>query len=511
MSDSWARAALATAAASVVAVFIILPQCVGRFSGDAMIHLTFAERLASRNVIQFNGDESSAGTTSLLWNLIEARLLSSLSLPTALWAISGLCLAAWIATGFVAFRIARDLGAGTGAAVLSFCVVVAMPGTIANAPLGMESPLFALLVALALRNVDRLGQPSHVQSFGAAMGYGALSGVMAWLRPEGLIVAGIALLWLGACKQWRALALSLLFVTIIGAAILSFHVHATGQWLPGSGVARVAAARRDSLSVHVGPVWMYGRPISRLLGYAFFFAPSMLMLAPRSLVFSRCNSRGRVMAAAALAGVLLYSFVTGAAHTGRYIMWMWAIMVPLSVAALERTSRAWAPLFAAVNFIAVGAAESLARGRDPAQTGGVSIAKLVLSASQRAEVTDQVIAAIGRHEGPMPRLGFVEVQARWSVDDRVSIESLDGRTSDSLHPMRFDVDGCPMVWAEPPRNIVLFESIRGVAPQCRFPSWVDAFEKARSLAASDSNCWRRIETKPWSLGLIWTGSCDSAR
>lgn len=508
-SDNWVRAAVATGIASIVAVLVILPRCIGRFSGDAMIHLTFAERLAHRNVLEFNAGESSAGTTSLLWNLIEASLLSVLSLPAALWAILAICLSTWVASGFVAYRIARDLGAGQGAATLTFCVVVGMPGTIANAPGGMEGPLFALLVALVLRNVERTAY-ARLQSFTSAVAYGALSGVMAWLRPEGLVIAALALIWLVASRQWRTLGFSVLFVTIIGVAVLSFHYYSTGHWLPGSGVARVAAARRDSLSVHFGPFWLYGRPVSRLIGYGMFCVPAVLMLAPRVAVFSQASRRARVMAASAVAGIVLYSFVTGAAHTGRYFLWIWPILVPVAVAAVERRSRVVGPVLIAINFVGVGAVECAARVRDPSQTGGVAIADLVHSFDRRSELTDLVITAIGHHQGPVPRLGFVEVQARWSVDDRVAIESMDGRTSDSRHPMAFDPDGCPKVWEEPPMNIVLFDSIRGMAPRCRFPAWVDAFELARSGKTAGSNCWREVKTTEWSVGLIWSGSCHSA-
>ena len=57
---------------------------VGRFSGDAMIHLSLAERAAHGAWFEFNPGEVSAASTSIAWTALEAALLRLGGFPFAL-------------------------------------------------------------------------------------------------------------------------------------------------------------------------------------------------------------------------------------------------------------------------------------------------------------------------------------------------------------------------------------------------------------------------------------------
>jgi len=64
--------------ASLCWLAIMFPKYLGRFSGDAMIHLTFSERITEGRWLEFNRGEASAGTTSFLWNIVESLALAHL-------------------------------------------------------------------------------------------------------------------------------------------------------------------------------------------------------------------------------------------------------------------------------------------------------------------------------------------------------------------------------------------------------------------------------------------------
>ena len=57
----------------------------GRFSGDAVIHLSISERAAAGGWFEFNPGEVASGSTSFAWTLIESTLLRVGGMPLLLW------------------------------------------------------------------------------------------------------------------------------------------------------------------------------------------------------------------------------------------------------------------------------------------------------------------------------------------------------------------------------------------------------------------------------------------
>ncbi len=331
MADPF-RTPLRIASAALVALGLanLLPG-VGRFSGDAMIHLSIAERAARGGWFEFNPGEVSAATTSVAWTAFEAALLRVGGFPFALAVVASVSVAALVLAASLVRRFALRLGASPAAATVGALLFASLPGVASNAPLGMENTAFA---AASMAFLLRVTAPAAWERVTSVAAHGLLLGACGLLRPEGVVLVLPALV---ACGSSRGRAsrgfIALLSSAVMIAPVVYVHWRVTGRWVPASGISRMMAARRDPLSLHLaGPLWLY-------LGALARFA-TLLPLVLLAFVAARADNvpptPRRVLITAIVAGLLLYSLVTGAAHVARLSQWLWAPLAALAAAGVSR-------------------------------------------------------------------------------------------------------------------------------------------------------------------------------
>ena len=493
----------------------VLPRA-GRFSGDAMIHLGIAERAASGRWFEFNPGEVTSATTSPAWTALEAALLALGGYPLTLAVVSFLTLAALAGAALLVRRLALRLGATGPAASLGGLLFASLPGVASNAPLGMESGAFAcasLAFLLAVTTPGRLGRPLHAAALGALLGLCVL------LRPEGVLLsvaAAVALASSGSRRRAGAAALALAAVLVVAPALYA-HWRITGRLLPGSGLSRVMAARRDPASIHLaGPLWLYLAAPARLL----------VQLPLAWLAFEGARPAGpspstrRALLATLAAGFALYTLITGAAHVARLTVWLWALLSALAAAGLSRrlargVGGRWLAVACAAHLTVAGA-ETVARWRSVSQgSGGFDRATLLRATDGRRARTDRVLRALCRggccREGVVPAVAAVEVQRRITLDARVSVASLDGVTAPARGggpSVGFDpATGCPRMDALLSHSAVLgvLEDPGAQLSRCT----TSPLARALSLA------WERPSLAPpgwrWDLALHgWVRRCHPA-
>lgn len=420
----------------------------GRFSGDAMIHLAVAERAARGAWFEFNPGELASATSSVGWTVFEAALFSVGGLPLALRAVAVASLASLALAAGLLHRLAQRLGADRSGAGLAALLFATLPGVASNAPLGMENTAFAasvLAVLLAVTNDRVWDRPA------GGLGVAALLALATWLRPEGVVlVVPVAVAWRG--RGVSRLATVLGVAALLAAPIAWWHWRVTGRLLPGSGVSRLMAARRDALSWHaVGPLWVYLAAPARLLALA--------PLAALAAVGWRAH-RDRAVATALAAGLGLYTFVTGAAHVARLSQWLWALLAALAAPGIttmlsrareSARARRWLAALALAH-VALAGVETALRWKQGASHGaGLDIAAIERAVARRGSGTDRVLRAVCAggccREGVAPAVALVEVQRRLSLDARVAVASLDGVASPvrrgGLAPTFDAATGCP--------------------------------------------------------------------
>ncbi len=127
----------------------------------------------------------------------------------------------------------------------------------------MENGLFGLIVALFFYLALRweTGSPQPRSTSFQRIVLGVLLGCGCWIRPEGFIVAAIAVVYLAASRisrsesVWSTCAALLPVVipcALISCGLILFHAIETGYLLPSSGKSRMFLGLRDSIAI--GPL-----------------------------------------------------------------------------------------------------------------------------------------------------------------------------------------------------------------------------------------------------------------
>jgi hypothetical protein len=443
-SGKGASNALKYAICALLAVFPFLYY--GMYAGDAMIHVVYAENAAAGRFFEFNPGEKSAGITSPGYMLLVTgvfRLMAPEAVPIA---VKWLNLAGWFGLLFASYRLGRTMGLSGNWALASLLVVGLMPGSAYNATIGMENGLFALvicafaLLVLAYRRLHPGARPVWAVELASA----ALLGLGAWLRPEGVAIAA---LWLStrcyvawrhgwAGRMWVGILAEGATVCVFVVGLLLFHHHHTGYWLPTSGVSRVLMAGRESASL--GPLIVHPRFALRLAAYL----PVTLLFAIGSIVALR--NRREAPERAFLVAVfwtffVLYSVVLGAVHVGRYVIFLMPLYGTIAVStALSMVARPPKALGRSVIVLLacavcwmggvywIEATQRLTLG------GWSALWDLADAPRNRTATSDALIRQLGAPTRRPITLAFQEVQARYWLDERFVVRSLDGRTDRRL-------------------------------------------------------------------------------
>jgi hypothetical protein len=407
-----------------------------RVSGDAMIHFVYADHAASGHWFQFNLGETSAGSTSVIYTVALTALVRAVGLNAAFHAACTACIVAVALTLWSVVRATRRATESAIWAAVAATMVAVNPGLTFNAPQGIEAPFFALAVASFLFR-DPAWKTAPIwrrDSIAAAL----TAALVAVLRPEGVVVLAVTLALAVGERRGAGGRTGVTGPMVLTAAAAGVALAAAGWWqwrwtgvfLPASAYSRLMMARREG--IHLGGVWIYPRFPIRLLAYAPL--PLATLAAPPLLRGDQANVRFARLAAALLAAIfVLYTFVTGAAHVARYMMFL---LPPMAFAATlvarrlwESRRGRWVVTLGAVALVASYGAEIFMRARWRRSFGSPTVAWIVDWHRVRSSHTDDWLRQIDfapEKCGKM-RISYQEVEAALSFDDRVDIVSSDGR------------------------------------------------------------------------------------
>lgn len=392
------------------------------FAGDAEIHLVYARNLAHGQPFEFNAGETSAGVTSPGWMLLLSLLFRAMPESAVIIALKVLCYAAWYGVLALAWQLGRTLVATRDAGALALAATGLIAGSVFNALVGMEAGFFALVVLAFLAVAIRWRWFEERTPRSTEVLVVALLSAACWLRPEGFVVALLAVAIRALrVREWAGF-FSMLGVLLGGGGLLAFHHAYTGLWLPASGLARRMAAM--SVAWHVGPVLVDPHVLSRLLAYA--------PLTALALIGTRSRPRRPAwlfVATVAWVFIGLYTFVLGAAHLARYLVFVMPLLALLAVRGVEtvRASRhfRWLALGGAAWMLVVFAVETVAR------MGALRSDSVALALAETSHVRERSDALLARLGAPVERpvtVALGEVHLRRTVDERFVVRPLDGRT-----------------------------------------------------------------------------------
>jgi hypothetical protein len=318
---------------------------------DSWIHLQFARNLAAGQGLSYNPGEPVTGSTAPLWTaLLSLLFLLPGGLGTVLAGAKLLGSTLYLAGIHATYRLARELGLGSGMAQLAAALTLGTSWLVWSALSGMEVPLFVLLslwgMVLQIRERRAPGRPP------LALG---LFGLAALARPEGLLLLVFAALdRLLVCDRGedggivlrrppvRKLAIGLGLAALAILPVAAFYVATGGSVLPTTFVAKGAEVRR----------WLPdARYVYQVLGIFFRQQPWAVVFAGAGVLalvtrLGTPRDRGLLPALWLLGLPLAYSTLSPpgthwlAGNFGRYYFPLFPPLVVLAVVGIEGAARA---------------------------------------------------------------------------------------------------------------------------------------------------------------------------
>jgi len=280
---------------------------------DAFISYRYVRNLVAGNGLVFNVGERVEGFTNLLWVLELA-----LARATFGWSPEQVAPVLSFAMTALLLPLVGRLGGGWRVALLTMCLLAVNRSVAVWTTSGLETRQFSLLVVwsmLALHGGGRRG----------ASWAGVALGLAAWTRPEGVLLGGLAFLWLGWRERpsWRRprRTVAFRFALVFGAFVLAmevFRVACYGALVPNTFFAK------------------QGRPWPA--GGAAYFALAILehgVLLTAPLLVLGARRRPRLAAILAVMAIphALYTLQRGGDHFGfRTLDYVWP---PLAVLIAE--------------------------------------------------------------------------------------------------------------------------------------------------------------------------------
>jgi hypothetical protein len=325
----------------------------------------------------------------------------------------------------------------------------------------------------------------------------AIVGLACALRPEGLVLLVAVLLARRRTVLRDGATAGLMLAATLLPCLLLYAV-TTRHVIPSSGVSRMMAARRDATSVRLGFLWVYGSPIIRLAVYA-----------PLTVAACLTWKRSKVVSAVVVGALAAYVLVIGAAHTSRYMIWIFALLSVLASASVSGDRFPRVTALGLLWIVLAAAGETYARVclHAGGSGDGVLLSDVVAAPPLRKEQTDALLAdlGLGGCHPAAPAVALVEVQERFWLDDRIRVLSLDGvTTSAGGREAKYDTDGCPHLGDVllDPDVIGLLASPLGEFPGCAISSSRPVRHMSSSWGHDDTPGWR------W-LGGMMVRSCSA--
>jgi len=263
----------------------------------------------------------------------------------------------------------------------------------------------------------------------------------------------------------------LVIILVVAAAVLvpwfAYQYAMTGRVLTDSSIARLYNGRMGSLMLIPDLLYLHPKPLLSLasaflpLAVGFLFslaalAEGILRARGRRLTFYRARWPQMAAVALVLAGFAFYTAVVGAEAFGRYFLPLFPFFFLAGVDGLRRAAerlvaagrRRVAVLIVALALLFLAATGALdyfrrlgpgrfapasaldvIRGPADRRYYAANVPFLIRAPQQRGALTDEFFNELGAAGAARASIAVTEVQLRYFLDDRVTVLSLDGRTS----------------------------------------------------------------------------------
>ena len=430
----------------------------GYFSGDSEIHLAYAYNMLRGHMLEFNIGEANSGETSMGFMLLVALLMRLFGMVAVPYLIKIICLLSLYVTGWLVWKLGREIGLGRDCSLLAAVFFLCMPGNAYAAMYATENIFFAALGTGFLYWIFRAGwfDAEGVRSVRSDVALGIAAGLLFWLRPEAApmvgLLLGVRLLATLRFKRklsnelLRTALFSLIWFALIVLYVVIFRRYA-GNMPFGAGKSRRLISTFFACW-HIFGINISYYVLERLAIYACLTLPA-LYLSVRAIFRLREHPRQSLRLLAM--GGIFFGFIAGyvftflpSVHIARYSLFLWpyaALLAAVLLQELLSSRRASERLLAAALiawFALACGTEVVYRRRafgDFNPFTGANITRIVAETpALRAQNTRTLEQQLGVAPGAHVNLAEEEVQLRYAFEDNITILSEDGITDSRLLP-----------------------------------------------------------------------------
>ena len=446
-------------AISVLALVTYPLLYIGNYAGDSQVHLIYGQNAAHGAFFEFNLGEKSAGVTSPGYMLLIAGFFKAAPDVWVPAIIKATNLMFWYGLIVVVYMVAKTILRSTGWALITSLAAGLLPGSVYNSTNGMENGIFAFLIWVwiltAMRNGWFSAPRSLRDSYPTELALGALLGLACWFRPEGFIVVAIALGFRAALSLRSRPNLTAMIIRsavflapfiVFAGGLAYFHWSQTNHLIPTSGSSRILMSNLNPDTLRIGSIVFSPKMTIRLAQYFPLTLPSLLG------AWLVIKGKGDLGDSRQIIGFLivlfwtfflLYSSVLGSVHLSRYIIFSMPALVLVAAVGAKWAPGAWnwaerpylkyAPALTAAILVAalvgVFSAETNLRLKLDSQS---SLWHMMQAPLEREAFSDELFGQLGRPDNLPISVALQEVQARYWLDQRFIVRSLDGRVDSVL-------------------------------------------------------------------------------
>jgi len=272
-----------------------------------------------------------------------------------------------------------------------------------------------------------------------------------------LAVAMLHLFRLVQLKKWKGVVVSAAVCLFFAALVLLpwyiYQHRITGKVFTDSSLARMYAGRRSSIMLIPDVLYFHPKALVTLLSFFAPFSLGAVIWAAalcRTFLAERADWSAHfhrhlveyVSLVIIAAGLAFYSFVVGADHFGRYFLVIFPLFFVAGIRGLNILfdgvrARFGGPvarvliLLASAYMLLGGGTDFYRRVIKPGSYSG-NLIRVMRAEGRRKENTDRMLDYLNWTSAGTARVAVTEVQLRYFVDERITVLSLDGRTSSEI-------------------------------------------------------------------------------
>lgn len=433
-----------------VVILIIYPCVYWTFyAGDAEIHLIYGENAAAGHFFEFNPGEKSSGLSSIAYMFFVGGLFKLFKVEYVPVFIKLFNYLAWYSLIFVFYKLLKYKNINKYIRLMSLLAFGLMPGSVYNSVIGMENVFLGLFTLIwfyfaSKKGFFNLETQNSFENLFLEFVFGLSIGMCTWIRPEAIpffiIALSTRLIFSFLTKQQffsiliRTIVFGLSFIIPL-LLLLTFNYFQNGTIIPSSVHAR---AFLDRTGYQIGPMIINFKALLRLVVY---FPITLFWIKGVINVFNTkfLSKIDEIFAVVIfISFILSFTFAIGTGHLGRYMIFLMPFWILIAAKGLEsiisknRSSTFFFKIILFTLFICLSTIYIIENKLRLNLGGKGELYNVMHAPSNRVMYSDNLYKNLDSPAKLPIVIAFGEVQARYRLDNRFIVRSLDGRTDATM-------------------------------------------------------------------------------